>query len=143
MALGGLSPFPLPLGGGRTDGFTAEQHARVAADLQAVVKTARYAVARINTITPTLLFHISQAGSLPTLVKNGVGDVTITWPVSAKDDYENAWPVNIQHAKATVTNSSTADMFVSVEIASPNQVRVRFRKHDGSVFDSAATVSIW
>jgi len=137
MALGGFAPLPLPLGGTALDGLTAEQHARLAADLAACVRTIPFAVLVFNMATGVVIGYTAQYGigtsALPTRVDNGVGDWTIQWEPSYLDEYENAYPVNLKYATATPVTLGTARIVVA------NMVDRRTVRLNG--FDSAGAPS--
>jgi hypothetical protein len=148
MPLGGFSPCPLPLGGNAFDGLTAEQHARVAADLKAVVQTAPFAVLTFDTESTTPIAYLAQHGTgvlaAPTLTLLGPGDVRVTWAASYLDEYDNAYAPNITHAQATAMRDATHTFFLNglVKIESTRQVRVQTIGPFG-IGKSLVTLVVW
>ena len=129
MPLGGFAPCPLPLGGTALDGVTAEQHARIAADLKAVVSAAPFAVLRLITDSTTPLAYTGQhgvgIGAAPTITLIGIGDVRITWAPSYLDEYDNAQATYIKHAQATLHDNGGPPGVARVEVENARQIRVR------------------
>lgn len=119
--------MPLRLSGGATDGLTAEQHARLAADLVACVRTVPFAwVTYTASATPTIHAYNGMNGvgvaHNPAPTFNGTGDVTITWSPSFDDPYDTGEPVNINFAKASC-HGATAIRARIVSVAR-NAVRI-------------------
>jgi hypothetical protein len=133
--------MPLPLGGNKTNGLTAEQHARICTDLLAVSRTAPFARVVLNTASSTLLHYAAQAGNAPTAIPGVPGSLALDWADGVADDYDNAWPVNIRHASAKVLG--TAAVFPMVEILSPSQVLVRCWSHAGVATAATVCLSVW
>jgi hypothetical protein len=154
-ALGGV--LPLRLGGSDTNGLTAAQHARIAADLVATFRT-----------TPIAVWSYSKSGSsvditgyrgtngvglahAPTATVNGTGDVTFTWPdddspAMAIYEDELGEPMSftdiVAASAGAMINSPESGAMVTV---TPNSVRV-FTNNFGSgfgPFDTSATVEVW
>lgn len=154
-ALGGV--LPLRLGGSDTNGLTAAQHARIAADLVATFRT-----------TPIAVWSYTKSGSsvtisgyrgangvgpayAPTATVNGTGDVTFTWPDSvlpsmAVYDDELGEPMSftdiVAASAGAMINSPESGAMVTV---TPNSVRV-FTNNFGSgtgAYDAPATVEVW
>lgn len=75
MPFGGLAPLPFRLGGSDTEGVSPEQHARLAADLEAVGRTMPLFVMRCDPTTspPTVNFFRPMWSKL-----EGVSGVTVT-----------------------------------------------------------------
>jgi hypothetical protein len=102
MPLGGFAPLPIRLG---VD-FDSPSHARLAADLQAILKS--QVLCRL-TYTPgtTVVIHdyvgMNGAGPAwaPTATYNTTGDVTFTFPNTFTDSYSVEEPIAIRYAKAT------------------------------------------
>lgn len=126
MALGGFAPFPLPLGGTAVDGLTAEQHARLSADLSACVRTVPFAMLHWSMATGTIINYRGQHGlgvsAAPTLIDNGLGDWTVQWEPSYLDEYGIACPTNIKWGRANHT--ALASRFAQVQLVDRRTVRV-------------------
>lgn len=128
MPLGGFAPCPLPLGGTETDGLLAEQHARLATDLRALVQTAPFAVLHLNTGSSTPIAYLGQhnvgVSSAPTITVLAGGDVRVTWNVSYADEYDNVYSTNIAQAVATSATVGGNPVIVTVLIESSRSVRL-------------------
>jgi hypothetical protein len=151
MALGGFAPLPLPLGGTATDGLTAEQHARVAADLKAAVGAAPFAV-YCQTISPLGTLkesYLSQYGvgmnAAPLVSSGGVGITNLVWNVSYTDEYDNVWPTHIRHAQATHvwTVFSAAPVWCSVELTSFTSLRVYTTDNAHNLVSANFVLAVW
>jgi hypothetical protein len=142
MPLGGLAPCPFPLGGNRLTGWTAEQHARLAADLRACVRTVPFAVVFVsdNAVQFYTGQHAIGISVAPTITVNGAGDVDVTWNSSYTDAYDNAWPIKLKWAKATAADS--AAIFANVTLNAANEVRVVTSNAAGTPTDSSFTLVV-
>lgn len=153
MALGGFAPCPLPLGGSATDGLTAEQHARVAADLKAAVLSAPFAVLAI---VPNKQLYLAQfgegfcdpyvAGVTPLISSGGVGIVNVDFPPSYNDEYDNALAVNIRQAQVTHcwTVADVAPVYLTVTINSPTSLTIYSVDNTGApALLFAAFLTVW
>ena len=146
--LGGFSPLPMPLqGSDRLAGVSAEQHARFCADLLAVIRTARLAVARItySGTTPTLAswrVMWGEAFAAPTIT-GSAGLVRLLWLPGYLDDFESEGPVNITQAHATVVDASNTDHFAAPRIISPRNVAVHTFDNTGSQSTADCSVAVW
>lgn len=132
---GGFAPLPLRLNeGDPRDVWTPEQHARFCSDMRNAVLTAPLALLQYTGgTTPTVDFYLAQDGTLsePTIVNNGTGDQTITWPAVVTDEFGDVEGFNIRHVRATVRETnppisySAAGWTPNVTIVSSRSVRVR------------------
>lgn len=130
MPFGGFCPLPLRLGGAADEGWSAEQHARVAADLCAAKRVAPVAVLRFapdvgNGQCPfdlALTRHAVGPAEEPTFLLNGTGDTTITLPAAWVDEFGAPSPVVIRGARAA--RETNAGGRVTVELVAANAVRV-------------------
>ena len=112
---GGFCPLPARLGGDGQTGWTAEQHARLSADLVALKRTARFC---------TFIWSVQPAGT-PVISgyrgMNGVGaafaptgvlastTVLFTWaPALFADAYGTTYPFTPRHAVVSATSASYA-----------------------------------
>ena len=149
MALGGFAPCPFPLGGTAVDGFVAEQHARLSADLKAAVSAAPFALIRFATDNTTPLAYIAQHGvgvsAAPTLTVLGVGDIELLWAASYQDEYDNAWGSNITQAVATAHQAFgyTTNCVAVVTLVSSRQIRVRTRNPVTGAGDAVVSLAVW
>jgi hypothetical protein len=149
MPLGGLVPCPIPLGGTSQDGLTAAQHARICADLIAVVATAPLAWVRGHTGNTSPNVYVSQfdvgLAAAPTVTPNGSGDVSISWESSFTDDFGNSGSLVIRHAEATICGTaSPGNRIVTAEIVAPNAIRVRtFTGSSGAATPAAYFVVVY
>jgi hypothetical protein len=150
MPLGGFAPCPLPLGGTALDGWSAEQHARLAADLKAAVSAAPFAVySRILVGGLYVETYFSQYGNgvnaKPTLTTFGAGTYKLDWNSTYSDEYDNVYPVNIKHAKTThVWDATTAaPAYLSVTLAAPNSVYVIAADKLNFAVDASFTLVVW
>jgi hypothetical protein len=104
---GGFCPLPIRLGGSDTEGWTAEQHARAAADLAAAVASVPFAVITFTKSGSSYTLHAYSglngmgAANAPTLTSGGTGVTTITFPATHEDEYETVDAVAIRHVRVT------------------------------------------
>lgn len=91
MAFGAFAPMPLRLGGSAAEGWSAEQHARLAESVASMYTVGRFAVLRYSKSgsTVTVLSYVGRDGvgvqHAPTPVVNGTGDVTWSWAAQWED----------------------------------------------------------
>lgn len=145
MPLGGLAPCPVPLGGTDLDGLTAEQHARIAADLKACVTSAPFAVlSYAGVVVGYLAQHGTGISAAPTVTNLGVGDYRVTWEASYSDEYDVAQPTNIRMAQASAWILGAFSLAnIVVEIESPRQVRLRTFQIGGAAIDRSFVLVVW
>lgn len=106
----------------RTD-LSAENLARMAADLAAVARTAPWAVLTYTTndtspAAPTIDDYETMAGNEPTGARVGDGEVTITWDASYSDPYSQSADIHIIGATATVHGSG--DYSTKITLSDPD-----------------------
>ncbi len=140
--------MPLRLGGIPTEGWAANQHARVASDLAALKRTLPLGRFRVEPSGPSVVFGWTRSGNAPMLMptggRNGAGDVTWTFPASYADEYEVAVPTSIYHAFATVYSSSGSWFTPGCEVVAPNKVRVRtWAAPGGALTDVQVFLTVW
>lgn len=148
MPLGGFAPCPLPLGGTAVDGLVAEQHARIAADLKAVVSTAPFAVLTLDTSSTTPIAYAAQHGvgvlSAPTITLVSPGVVTVQWLPGYLDEYDNLCPLNIRMASATAHHSNLfAGAAVAVELIAEQEIGLSVYDPSTGAVDAIVTLVIW
>lgn len=136
----------------RTD-LSAENLCRIAADLAAVARTSPFAVMTFDCndaipSAPSIVSYYAMAGSAPTGVRNGTGDVTFTWANSYSDDYGISGNMNIVAFNASIHLLS--NRFVNAIALDPdvdgvkNAVQVRVFDGTGvAVADSRVSLVIW
>ena len=149
VGLGGFAPLPLRLGGTPTDGITAEQWSRLAADLSAVVRTAPFAIITIQQTgdaVAVLVAYQAQHGvgvsHAPTIVANGAGRLTITWAPAYTDPFGNAQAVNIKHADAMALSAGAA-LMATVDLTGRADVDVRTFDTTGAETSTTVTVAVY
>jgi hypothetical protein len=146
LSFGAFCPLPIRLRDNDSDGWKAEDHARLCADTSAAKRTCA-----LGWLTYTLFggavsavsysgLHGSGASVAPTSSVVGAGHVRWTWPGSIKDAYGVACPVRILFAKA----SAQASVAVSavVQIVDSKTVDVRTFNSSGSAVDAAVTLRV-
>jgi len=148
---GGFCPLPLRLGGSATEGWTVAQHARVAADLSALVAVAPFAVITASFVTrtgaTTLLAYNGQHGvgaaQAPTLSWDfGVGALVVTWATQYTDDYGNSWPTNITRG-IVGPHDTGAFCCAMLDVKAPNIVWVLHQNSGGFPVDGTITLAVW
>ncbi len=149
MTFGAFSPLPLRLGGTATEGWAPEQHARLCADLVAVKRTAPLAKMRISQLagspfTAAVETYHGQNGAglgyAPSIVTNGAGDITLTFPVYWTDEYDIQHPVKLR--QAVITGAETTCRFHAYVIAGQT-IRIRSFDAAGAAISSALGVKVW
>lgn len=138
---GAFAPMPMRLGGSKTEGWTAAQHARAVADRTALARASAFA---------WVTFHMNPAEAPPTLISyngmpgmgasfapvlttfGGPGRVKVAWPLFYLDAYEVPQPFFLHHADATAHYSTQARITMAQPDLSRNTV-------DVFTFDSSLT----
>lgn len=145
MRFGGFCPFPLPLGGD----ITAAEHARLAADIAALVRSGRFAIVTYTksgaTVTIDGYLGLNGEGSSlgPSVTVNGTGDVTLTFAnwIDPLDPAEaRTIAPDIVSARGSV-HGSTAGYACAARVTR-NSVRVVTRATGGAATDGKATVIV-
>jgi hypothetical protein len=154
-ALGGV--LPLRLGGSATNGLTAAQHARLAADLVATFRTTP--IASWTYIQFSGSAQVSNyrgvngvgAAHAPAGLVNGTGDVTFSWPAAVvyptatyEDELGETIPFTIVAAAAACINGSP-ETGASVTVTT-NTVRVVTNNFGGGgsgAYDTETSVEVW
>lgn len=148
MPLGLFAPLPLRLGGSAEEGWTAEQHARMCADLLALKKTMPLAVFTFDkagaSVTISDYYGMNGAGAAyqpDDISLFGTGAVGFAWSNRYfEDPYEVRYPLNARHGK--VTCHATVSMRGRVVVV-PNGIEVRTFNSAGAAADTKATVVLW
>lgn len=143
MPFGGFCPLPLRLGGTDKEGISAEQHARLAADLVALGRVASFATFGYRTASGTARVddYSGQNGNgaafAPEIDINGTGDIRFTWPTYFEDEYGVAHVIDIRAADVgSETGGATVDL-------SSNSIRVRSFNEAGVAEDAPFSVEVW
>ena len=137
---GGFAPLPLRLGGSTTNGLTAAQHARVCADMVAMVRRAQ--LARIGLTTGSTVVSSYQAlwetgiANAP-IITAGVGWVKATWAAGFRDPFDVYQALSITGVEVGVAEiggafKTTADYVINA----PNAVTVYTYTHAGVALDA-------
>ena len=148
---GSHSPLPYRLGGSKTEGWTAAQHARVASDLAACVRTGAFAWLTFTTngaSAPTLISYSAMPGVgalwAPVLIGVSTGFVNVFFGAAWSDAYERPEPLLIRHAK--VTACSTAPRIVTWQLATGatdvSTIEVHIRDRTGGPIDDTVTLRV-
>lgn len=138
----------------------AEDHGRMAADLAAVARvtpfaTITYTCNDTGTAAPTvnavlMMTGVNVAGyegdaapsGMPSMARNGDGDVTITFASSYSDPYAVSGAFAVSMAIATSNSASGGQC--AVELVSDTTIRVRQFDKDGTAdTDESVTVQVW
>ncbi len=145
-AFGGFCPLPIRLGGDSATGWTAQQHARVAADLVSAVNSVPFARVTLTIAAGVVTLHrysgVNGIGAAfaPTITSSGTGVVTLTWPVTIKDEYKTIEPVELRHARATVHSATMAAATAVVQ--NINTVIVRLFNAAGAAVDGKVSIKV-
>lgn len=138
----------------------ADEFCRIAADLEAVIRTAPFAtITYLNNdgvpAAPTIesvymmtgVRTTSYAGDaapvgFPSAERNGTGDVTFTFASSYDDAYGVSGDLSLEHGLGTAHGSTFADP--TVEVVTAQTIRVRVFDAAGSALaDKRVTVEVW
>lgn len=144
--------LPIRLGGDAETGWAPAQHARLCADLAAVKRVAPLSMVQVYQTTSgdtDIIHYCGQNGVglayAPTLVDNGTGDISLTWPAYWEDEYGVQAPIKIRLARASYSTSAStiAGRLATVEIVTGRTVRVRTFLHDGTATNARFTLKAW
>lgn len=145
---GAFCPLPLRLGGSANEGWTAEQHARVCADLVAAKRSTPVAILNFSKsgTTVTINWYLGPEGYLESdfpVVANGggAGVTSLTFPTYWEDDYEQTESYQITGVGVSV-ESATAGNGTAIG-TSPNTFDVVTFNGSGTLTDLTATVEVY
>lgn len=146
--LGGLAPLPLRHSANELTGWSAAAHARAAADLVALKRVATFAVLTYTTTSGVVTLHacwsMIELGTVsayaPTVTSAGAGIALVTFQPQVADEYDISGAICIRHARATP--HGTAARKRTVELVSPNSVRVRLFDASGVATDGKVTLKL-
>lgn len=147
MPLGALSPLPLRLGGTATNGLTAAQHARIAADYVALKRSAPLAVWTYTLAAGVVTLHgyLGQngAGDDHAWTSEVLGTGDVLWTFEDRnfiDPIENVAPIAIRHARAGVHGATPG---IATVVITASSVRVCAFDASGSALDGKVTVKVY
>lgn len=139
---------------------SAAQFARLTADAAALTRVAPFAVLTVlcqdsvpdfpTFETVHLMIGVQLASyegddapvGYPTAVRNGTGDITITFASSYTDSYGVLGAFSIQHAKAGVIHTAVARAVV--EALTTTTIRIRaFDATDAALSNARITLTVW
>ncbi len=140
--------LPVRLTPGSTTGWAASQQSRAAADLVGLKRAAPLAVVTFTSsgggVTVHACWTMVEIGTVsefaPTLTRSSTGVVVVTFEPQFLDEYDISAPIDIRHAK--VTGHGSTCLKSSVELVSPNSVRVRLYNSAGTATDGKATLKL-
>lgn len=130
---GGYNPLPLRLGGDDVEGWRAEQHSRMVADVAAAKRTLPFAVVTVsraaaNGSAPVIERLGCQAApnsdNAPTATGNAAVSpvpIVLTWPNAPEDELGNALPLQITAVRVQWQGGS---IIHDAEATSPNTVSI-------------------
>lgn len=146
--LGAFAPLPLRLGGSATEGLTAQQHARIAADVAALVRASAIAVINYTKsgATITTNFYAGPDGVMTsgfpfTTADGGTGIATFTFPTYLEDEFGVGEPLNFIGITAGLEAATAGD--ANGVITSPNVFSVNTFNGSGTLADGTATAVIY
>lgn len=148
MALGGLAPLPLRLGGSATDGLTSAQHARMVADVVALRRVSSLAELVYDTTggVVTVISYRGANGSgpglAPTPTFNGTGDVTWAWPAEFTDAAGKTRQTVVRMATASPMTDLSVRCSAVAQPLTHRSVRVRMT-NVGGAYDGVTRLSVW
>lgn len=149
MPFGAFAPLPLRLGGTAEEGWAPEQHARFAADLVAVKRTARLCRLRVSQVasppyTAAIDSYHGQNGNglnyAPALVTVGDGETELTFPAYWTDEFGVQHPLKIRQAIAKNYLASARAPVCDID---GRVVTVRTFTTAGALSSATYTLSLW
>lgn len=146
--LGGFCPLPIRLGGSAEGGFTAEQHARMCADLAAVATAMPFAVITFTKTGSTFVVHSYRgqngvgAAHAPALTEVGTGHTRLTFSAVYSDEYETVDPVAPRHVKVTGHGSTAVIGSGFANTSTPSIIEARTFTAAGAAVDAKQTVVV-
>lgn len=146
MAFGGFAPMPLRLGGDSREGWSPEQHARMAADAVAKTRAAPFARFRYTKsgATVTIIGYKGRNGTgsayAPTVTVHGTGDVTFTWPSVYEDPYGKAVAPDFGAVLVSINGATQGRTYATY---TANTIRVRTRNTVPADADLPVSVRVW
>jgi hypothetical protein len=140
--------LPLRLTPELRTGWSAAAHARFCADLVAAKRTAPLAVLTFTVAATVATLHAcwsmveigSATDSAPTLTSSGTGIVLVTFDHQFADEFDIGGYLAIRHGK--LTGHGATAIKHSLEVVSPNSVRVRLFDSAGAAVDGKATLKV-
>ncbi len=146
MAFGAFAPLPIRLGGSPEEGWTAEQFARLSADLQALKRVAPLATWRYSQTGGAAVTMVSYAGQngvglayAPTATPGGDGVCSFTWDAQYfQDEYGNQYPFKIRAAYPRALGSNSA-IWEQIALG----IRIRIVSAAGVAGNTQVCISVW
>lgn len=149
MAFGAFAPMPIRLGGATDEGWSPEQHARVAADLVAAKRAAPLAVWTFTKSGSTITVHsyTGQNGAglayAPTGSAGGTGVSAWGWLDARFDDpYGVTQPFSFRHARITCHGTAETNAVYYFNYLNVPLLILTFDSAAAAV-DCKATVQVW
>jgi hypothetical protein len=142
----------------KTD-VSAADFLRLTADVAAMARTTPFATVSVSTTDISSTISVSSVhqmtgvntvgytggsppSGMPTAVRNGTGDITLTWDAAYADEFGVSADLVITGAVPTVVNSTSG--YAVYELLSDTSVRVRcFNSAGAALADAAVTVAIY
>lgn len=142
--LGSLNPLPMRLVADALQGLSAEQHARLSADLRCSVRTMPLAALFAG---PTGVFSYTSQMNVgvafaPTLVAVSTGVYTLAWQAAYSDSFGNSCPFAPTLAAITTFETPLMASWEIVATALPT-LRVRLFDAAGSPDDADFFCAVW
>lgn len=145
---GTFAPLPLRLGGSPTEGLTAEQHARICADLVAVRNTAPVFVCNFTKSGATFTINwyagadsSSAADPAFSFSNGGTGVSTLTFGLNWENEYERPEPFMFRGADASYQAATAGG--AAARVTAANVVEVRTFDGTSTPVDGTATVVVY
>lgn len=144
--LGGFAPLPIRLGGSATEGWTASQHARFAADLVALSRVVPVAVLTYTVSAGTITLHsyrgVNGVGSThaPTITSPSTGVSVVTFNATYENARGHVWAISVRDVDPAA-HGTTAIEATPYDIT-PTSFKVRTNAlPSGTLVDGK--VSVW
>lgn len=152
MPFGAFAPFPFRLGGSPEEGLVSSQHARLVADMVALVRSMPLAVLTVNKVgsTVTIESYHGQNGiglaHAPTAAGAGTGLFTLTWDRSFPTDRyqigineapQYSWTVRTAFGSSQGTVNRQVTCEVTDGVVSVGNTET------GTFEDGRVTVEVW
>ncbi len=148
MSFGAFAPLPLRLGGTKLNGLNAREHARLCADMVALVRASKLAsvtVQQTGVGTGSVLSYNGQNGiglsHAPAPAFDATGTIRLTFPYRWVDKYENSYPLHIRRCR--VSCGDTVMRRATWVVLSPNKVRIYTWNAAGVAVNTTVTVSLY
>ncbi len=147
MPTGAFAPLPLRLGGPAEEGMAPEQHARLAADVVAIKRTAPLASWTADPVTVgaiTSYRGMTGVGLLyaPSYSLDSTGQLSFQWPRQTfTDEHDIEYPFRIKACRARADNGAGPCFCTWVPIA--RGVRIYTFDASGAAANRVLHISVW